>query len=127
MSNNIVCRKCGGNHFTTKCGRDNSTVEAIAPSDRQTFNKDKFNNNKKKENIFRVQISNLPLDMSDNEMKELLYNWGEITKIKVINYEESSVAYIDFKYKEQSEHFINALDKTFFDNNTIYTNAVKSY
>lgn len=181
MSNNIICRKCGGNHFTAKCGKDNNnepkfnninearndnneakfnnsnkasnnnleqrnninkasnnTLEQrINNSSKERFNnssKERFNDNFRKTNykknteiIFRVQMSNLPLDMTETEMKELLYRWGEITKIKVINYEETSVAYIDFKYKEQSEHFINALDKTSFDNNTIYINSVKSY
>jgi RNA recognition motif-containing protein len=160
MSNNIICRKCGGNHFTAKCGKDNnneskfnninkasnntleqrinnSSKERFNNSSKERFNnssKERFNDNFRKTNykknteiIFRVQMSNLPLDMTETEMKELLYRWGEITKIKVINYEETSVAYIDFKYKEQSEHFINALDKTSFDNNTIYINSVKSY
>jgi hypothetical protein len=65
--------------------------------------------------------------MTNSEMKELLNGWGNINKIKVINYEETSVAYIDFKYKEQSEYFINALDKTIFDNMIVYVNSVKSY
>ncbi len=157
MSNNIICRKCGGNHFTAKCGKDNNNNEprpnnndearnnkndnnkVINDSNNIRFNNNnnnniRFNDNFRKTNykknteiIFRVQMSNLPLDMTETEMKDLLYRWGEVTKIKVINYEETSVAYIDFKYKEQSEHFINALDKTSFDNNTIYINSVKSY
>ena len=151
MNSNIICRKCGGNHFTTKCGRETiDTKQSISNKD-NTFdrrnkdnntsdrrnkdnnNKDyKYNtsdkrNNNNFEQIYRLQISNLPLDITNEEMKELLSGWGTILKIKVINYEETSVAYIDFKYKDQSEYFINALDKTHFDKMTMYINSVKSY
>jgi hypothetical protein len=148
MSNNIICRKCGGNHFTTKCGREqelsNKNISITFNNrDNIRYNKDNKDNrdnrdnnniynrdnryNYDKEEIYRLQISNLPLNMTNSEMKELLNGWGNINKIKVINYEETSVAYIDFKYKEQSEYFINALDKTIFDNMIVYVNSVKSY
>ena len=52
---------------------------------------------------------------------ELLYGWGNIIKIKVINYPEYSIAYIDFKYKDQADYFIRALHKTYFDN--LFNNA----
>ena len=136
MSNNIICRKCVGNHFTTKCDREqelsNKNIGITSNNNRynrdnNNYNKNKNNNNYDKEEIYRLQISNLPLNMTNSEMKELLNGWGNINKIKVINYEETSVAYIDFKNKEQSEYFINALDRTIFDNMIVYVNSVKSY
>ena len=136
MSNNIICRKCGSNHFTTKCGRQPEQLLSKSEVSINTQPVNKINNDKNKFidtksksnlNLYRLQISNLPLDITQSELKELLLGWGNIIKIKVINYEDSSVAYIDFKEKEQSEYFINALDKTMFDNNTIYVNSVKFY
>jgi len=152
MSSNIICRKCGGNHFTTKCGREQDTktkLNSLSGSNNKYVSNDKsksndkyvsndktksndnktlfYDNKSKSEQIYRLQLSNLPLNMTNEEMKELLYGWGTILKIKVINYEETSVAYIDFKYKEQSEYFVNALDKTSFDGMTLYINSVRSY
>ena len=62
-----------------------------------------------------VKINNLPDDMTDQEMQELTYEWGNILNIKVLNYNENSVAYIDFAFLKEAEHFVKALDKTSFE------------
>jgi hypothetical protein len=64
---------------------------------------------------YRVKLSNLPTDMTEEEMMELTCDWGNIIKIKVLTYEESSTAYIDFGYNDESKYFIEAIDKTPFD------------
>ena len=63
----------------------------------------------------RVKLSNLPTDMTEEEMMELTCDWGNVIRIKVLNYEESSVAYIDFGYMDEATYFIEAIDKTPFE------------
>jgi len=64
---------------------------------------------------FRVKLSNLPTDMTEEEMMELTCDWGNVIRVKVLNYEESSVAYIDFGYMDEANYFIEAIDKTPFE------------
>ena len=131
MENKIICRKCGGGHFTIKCNKnknetenkiniENKTENNFEKSKNNNFEKSKNNNFEKSKKlffkkIFRVKLSELPINMTEHEMMELTYEWGHIIKIKVLNYDETSVAYIDFGYEEESEYFIKALDKTPFD------------
>jgi RNA recognition motif-containing protein len=107
MSNQIICRKCGGNHFTLKCNN---------------------NNNNKIEEIktYTISISNLPNDINKYELHDLLKEWGNINKIKVKNYDYNSVAFIDFTDKKQSDYFIKALDKTPFEHEIITVEYAKS-
>ena len=65
---------------------------------------------------FRVKLSNLPIDMTEEEMIELTCDWGHVVRIRVINYEESSTSYIDFGYEDEAKYFIEAIDRTPFDN-----------
>lgn len=64
---------------------------------------------------YKVKITDLPNDISDNELQELLPNW-EISKFKVINYTGNSIAYLEFYSSEAMDYFIKAFDKTDFDN-----------
>ena len=136
----IVCRKCGGDHLTIKCGKtkDEKPVEE-KPVEKQedkieNNNQEKLEDNKEKleetkeklENnkeirrydpkvSYRVKISELPNDVTEDEMMELCNNWGYITKLKVINYEDTSVAYIDFNKEECADYFVEALHRTPFE------------
>ena len=142
-SNNVnilVCRKCGGPHITIKCGKDKeatinntstSTIENSAikqtqiEKQKQTqtkYNSDNFENHKHErkrdkppKTTYRVKISDLPIDMTEVEMMELTANWGTIVKLRVINYKESSTAYVDFGLEDQADYFIKAIDKTPFE------------
>jgi hypothetical protein len=53
--------------------------------------------------------------MTEEEMMELTCDWGNVIRVKVLNYEESSVAYIDFGYMDEANYFIEAIDKTPFE------------
>lgn len=64
--------------------------------------------------VYKVKISYLPTDMTESELYELLKNWGNINKVKVIVYEDYSNAFIEFLNEEQANYFIKALDKTPF-------------
>ena len=64
----------------------------------------------------KAKITNLPTDLSEEDLLELLYEWGTVKRLKVLNYSESSTAYIDFRNEEEVDYFIKALDKTPFGN-----------
>uniref|UniRef100_A0A6C0H794 RRM domain-containing protein n=1 Tax=viral metagenome TaxID=1070528 RepID=A0A6C0H794_9ZZZZ len=123
----LKCRKCSGLHLTIMCGKDThiSSVPLVinTNNDNNNNNNNKNNNNNNNNNKNKnkeykkhtVKISNLPNNISNYEMMELTYDWGHIIKLKVINYTDTSVVYIDFKYKEESDYFIKALNKTPFE------------
>ncbi len=157
--NKIVCRKCGGPHFTIKCGKEKNqeatpvantvttdtkpnSIESTEPKPKNDFkskehdkkhydNKDndnKDNHSKYYDNrqndrprkqyfktTYRVKISDLPIDMTEEEMMELTSEWGHIVRIRVLNYPESSTAYVDFGYEEEADYFVKAIDKTPFE------------
>ncbi len=152
--NKIVCRKCGGPHFTIKCGKEKkeetpevNQVETKpeqkteskfkSDNDSQTqSHKSKYNNSnnntsenyKSNENFkprgerkqyfkttYRVKISELPTDMTEEEMMELTAEWGHIVRIRVLNYQDSSTAYVDFGYEAEADYFVKAIDKTPFE------------
>lgn len=75
------------------------------------------NNNKNKYKGYSVKLSNMPKDITYTEMKHLINEWGDILKINVnTNFYEEKIVYVDFKYREEREYFIKALNKTKFDN-----------
>ena len=132
MNNIIICRKCQGNHFTIKCGKeqkieDNKETikpeynkETIKPEYKSEFNKEykEFNKDYNKEfnrQKYKVKIMNFPADMTERELMELTFEWGHITRLSVLNYFENSTAFIEFGMEEQANHFVKALDKTPFE------------
>ena len=118
----LKCRKCSGSHLTIMCGKDIqiSTVSPIinnVNTNNNTNNNINTNNKNKNKDYkkYTVKISNLPNNISNYEMMELTHDWGNIIKLKVLNYNDTSVVYVDFKYKEESDYFIKALNKTPFE------------
>ena len=65
--------------------------------------------------LHKVKMSNLPVDMSEEELYELLYEWGHVVRMRLLNYESNSTAYIEFKDKEPADYIVKALDKTPFE------------
>jgi RNA recognition motif-containing protein len=136
-TNKIICRKCGGPHFTIKCGIEKKEViveiEKSEYKYKSNNNQDYKNNFEKKERkqyfktTYRVKISDLPVDMTEEEMMELTSEWGHIVRLKVLNYNESSVAYVDFGYEDEANYFIKAIDKTPFEMILICAIRVDSY
>ena len=143
-TNKLVCRKCGGPHFTIKCGKDkpepaqevkpvevikhlqqNDIVKEIKVNEypEKNYKREKFYSKK----LYRVKLSELPKDMYEEEMMELTYEWGHIVKVKVINYDENSVAYIDFGFEDEANYFIEAIDKTPFESLLLSACIVESY
>jgi len=85
------------------------------------------NNDRKKyfKTTYKVKLSELPTNITEEEMMELTSEWGHIVRIKVLNYEESSNVYIDFGYEEEANYFVKALDKTPFDNIIISASRIE--
>ena len=65
--------------------------------------------------LHKVKMSNLPLDMTEEELNELLYDWGHVVRLRLLNYENNSTAYIEFKDKEPADYIVDALNKTPFE------------
>jgi hypothetical protein len=136
--NKVICRKCGGPHFTIKCGKE-KPVEKPVEKQVEKFvekkvkkqfdkNGEKTNNYKSKfRKTYRVKITELPTDILEEEMMELTSEWGHIMKVNVNNYELSSTAYIDFGFEEEANYFIKAINKTPFDYMIISTQMVDSF
>jgi hypothetical protein len=135
--NKVLCRKCGGPHFTIKCGKEKKEEPIKIESDiksQEIETESKQNNQKeykykeKKDNgerdnrprgdrkyfktTYRVKLSELPIDMTEEELMELTTDWGHIVRIKLLVYTENATAYIDFGYEDEAEYFVEALDKT---------------
>ena len=135
-TNKLICRKCGGPHFTIKCGKDK--IEPIKELEKKpleitplNIKPKEFIPNRREKNYsritYRVKLSELPRDMNDEEMMELTSEWGHIVKIRVINYDENSVAYIDFGFEDEAIYFVEAIDKTPFDSLLLSATRVESY
>jgi hypothetical protein len=69
--------------------------------------------------IYKIKISNLPIDITQYEILDLLKNWGHITNVNIKNYNDSSIAVLEFKFEDEMEYFINALDSTPFEHQII--------
>ena len=131
MDNKIQCRKCGGPHLTIKCGKENNSFNNLLKTNNHNIVSDidlskwqtpkKAYNNTHKYNkqtyhtVYRVKLSDLPNDITIDEMYNLTNDWGNIVKNKLVPTGDTTTAYIDFAYKEQAEYFISAIDKTPFD------------
>ena len=135
MDNKIVCRKCQGNHLTIKCGKEGPSIlekstytEARTTeighrsdkSSRPHYDKsERPHYDKQHKKFHKVKMSNLPTDVSEEELRNLLYEWGHLVRLKVLQYEESSTAYLEFAEEEEVDYLIKALHKTAFDNRII--------
>ena len=132
----VKCRKCGGDHFTSKCGKDkkteNNLVEEkkVTPekklSNFESNNKKNFNNVKTKrrtkfrkpidssvnEKTFKIKINNLPADLTLQNLNKMMLGWGRIGDIKLRRDSKTSYALIDFFDKEARDYFIEAINGT---------------
>ena len=116
----LTCRKCGGPHLTIKCGKE--TIKEVIPEPKKVYTEFEEKNEPKHrerkpyfKTTYRVKLSGLPEDIDEEEMMHMTCDWGHIVRLKVLNYEDNSVAYIDFGYMEEAEYFVEAIDKTTFD------------
>ena len=142
----LNCKKCGGPHLTIKCGKDkndssrnnynrnnsnrnnsnrnnyNRNDSSRNNSNRNNFNK---NHNRQQNTKYCIRISNIPTDLTIKELNELMNEWGDIGKINFNNNINYKSAFVDFYIKEEAEYFVEALDKTPFDNYIISVEFLK--
>ena len=122
-TNKLKCRKCGGQHLTIKCGKTNEDTSLnTSPSYRSDTSPSYSSNtssNYKSDKINKIKISNLPSDLTFNELNEMLHDWGHISKVYVKNYNDSSLAILEFKFENEMEYFITALNNTPFEHQII--------
>jgi RNA recognition motif-containing protein len=103
----------------------NNNISNNNISNNNTSNNKNFKQYEKKEFIkhdnsnrrplHKIKMSNLPTDMTDEELQELLYEWGHVIRLRVLNYQDNSTAYIEFKTEEEAEYLVKALHKTPFE------------
>ncbi|VVU94617.1 RNA recognition motif. (a.k.a. RRM, RBD, or RNP domain) [seawater metagenome] len=95
---NVVCRYCKGNHMSFKCTQ-----------------KTKNDNYKK-----TIKISNLPFDITEDELYDLFYDFGEVERITIprsIKYRDDmcKYAFVNFRSPKTAEQAVRELDGTKFD------------
>jgi len=144
----IVCRKCQGPHLTIKCGKEkeNKVEEKIKiqidekPREPRRDFKDRDNQARdhhqprdqpyprrdfKSTKHGKVKLSNLPNDILEDDLYELLKDWGQVYKLNLVsrdNYSgqggttRSTAAYIEFRAEEQADYFLKAFDNTACNN-----------
>ncbi len=105
----IKCRKCGGSHLTIKCGKSDI---------KETTYQREY-----QKKTYKVKIANLPRDITQDELSDLLKDWGHINRVSVKNYPDSSYSIIEFKFEDEVDYFVDALNSTPFDKQII--NVVK--
>ena len=128
MDNKLIkCRKCGGNHLTIKCGKEKKleiqTHDYSSDTKTNDFkleiqtNMHNFKSDTREYNgkRYKVKILNLPNNIEYNEISEFAKDWGHVLKINTKNFDNSSIAVIEFKYEIEADYFINALDNTPFE------------
>ena len=113
MSRKLVCRKCGGKHLTIKCGKENKKSIFEEKTKKNSYKKKNYDR-KKKNNFTKVKISNLPNDITVKELKNLIEEdeWGDIGRVKVLTYDTTTLAYVDFYYRNEAEYFEKCIDRT---------------
>ena len=121
MSSLIKCRKCNGPHVTIKCGKEK--IEKVEkPISNYEYSKKTYIDKRK---IVTVRISNLPEDITVDELTELVSEWGKIGRVNINTFESKS-GFIDFHYISEAEYFVGAIDRTIFENLIISAEILKN-
>jgi len=120
------------NKDSIKESNKDSIKEPTYKSYDQSINKYQTNNQTNRESMnresikmedyktkYKVKISNLPNDFEYHEISEFAKEWGTILKINIKNYDNNSIAVLEFKNERASEYFIEALDNTTFENSIL--------
>jgi hypothetical protein len=112
-SKKLVCRHCQGDHLTIQCPSKypKKEVKEIKEVNEETKEKQVRINYKNKK---LVLFKNLPLDISKNELIELLDEWRPIGKVFLKNTFESVEATVEFE-EEQAKKVIYQLNDTPFE------------
>ena len=115
----IVCKKCSGPHLTIKCGKEPKPKEIEVKKEPKVY--------LDKRKCVTVRMSNLPSDISLDEMEDLMNEWGYIARVNLNNYENKpSTSFVDFYHKKEAEYFIEAVNRTPFDNMILHVDLIEN-
>lgn len=99
----LICKHCSGQHLTFKC--PNKKTKPPLQKNKKVYTKKKYN-------PVTVMLSNLPDDITFTELSNLMKEWGAIKNINL----KYNNAFITFNFKNEGKYFVEAIDKTPFDN-----------
>jgi len=122
----LKCRNCNGNHLTIKCSNKKKDIQinnTNTNTNTNNYNTNNYNTNPYIK-YYKVKISELPNDITERELYELLQEWGNVVKIILKHYEKTATAYVTFKNENEVDYLIKGLNSTVFDHNLIYVDKI---
>jgi len=106
--NVVTCKHCGGNHWSMKCKHKS---EKLKPNDNKPISNNgkyvpKFKRNGEKpidKNINTIRISNISDNADEQDIRDLFYNYGRITRLY---YNQKGFAFLTYSEKNACEKAI---------------------
>ena len=125
----IKCRKCGGDHFTSKCGKTTEKPKIEKNNPKPIFEKNKLQNKRRnrvkrdfkkkynnfsdpRERVYKVKINNIPKDLTLQNLNKMMLGWGKIGNINLRKYSDNPYALVDFYDVKARDYFIEAINGT---------------
>lgn len=110
--------------------KNSRKVNRVRKNNYEKKSSDKFNSrvsrpNNRNRDKHVIRISNLPDDITNKELIELVSEWGEIGNVNIKIYSDSVSAYIDFYNKYEADYFVEALHATPFGHLIINVEIMK--
>lgn len=109
----VVCRNCGGNHWTAKCPMTKKDADkkakettggAYVPPSKRSGNKDTGSGNTYVTDEYpTIKISNLTTEANENDVRELVQGFGNVKRVRLPVYQETKekrgIAFVSFSKK----------------------------
>ena len=110
--NVVTCKHCGGNHWSMKCKHKS---EKLNPNDNKPISNNgkyvpKFKRNGEKpidKNINTIRISNISDNADEQDIRDLFYNYGRITRLY---YNQKGFAFLTYSEKNACEKAIEGVN-----------------
>jgi translation initiation factor 3 subunit G len=135
----IRCRNCGKEgHWTTQCKepKRDSGSNSETPSETSATSGKYVPPNKRaggskysREEPESIRLTNLPLDMTDEDLYELLASFGRTERVYLVRdhvtKESRGFAFISFVYREDAEDAMETLNGHYYDNMVLHAEWAK--
>jgi len=110
--NIVTCKHCGGNHWSMKCKHKS---EKLNSNDNKPISNNgkyvpKFKRNGEKpidKNINTIRISNISDNADEQDIRDLFYNYGRITRLY---YNQKGFAFLTYSEKNACEKAVEAVN-----------------
>ena len=114
--NIVTCKYCGGNHWSIKCKHK---PEKSEKSEKYIIDKDSSNNGKyvpkfkrdgakpRDKNINTIRISNISENADEQDIRDLFYNYGRITRLY---YNNKGFAFLTYSEKNACQKAIETVN-----------------